>query len=697
MAQDQGLFGQLGGRYKAVQDGWAKTPTKSAYLERGSNAVPPVVTTAARDVLKTAGHIGGGIGDVFAAIAGAVVPEAVKDYAKEVMVEGYARGRNTPVGKTIVKLMKEYPDSASAIGDFFNVLGIIPATSSLIQYGKQLGGAKKNISQSGVKEGLAKTLAPNFLHNIAEQMPVHMRGGILTGDTVDLFRTLQNKFGKLPENKQKLVRTLKELYKGENKKVGTGTNFYGNAIQQVLAIMGESLDATIPALVSYLSPQKIANRRVHGVPERSINEMKRKKKEGDLLGVSGEAKMQTTIAFQNPKAPVPLLNKQDYTGPPRSLQYELPKIKEELFGGKSGVFNPVPESISNRHLAHVKAAHGLDNTQDIKILVKRPHKDSIGREVSGAGHSTGSVLQRGLANGSLLKTWKSIQTEVTKKPFKGDIPSEGMIEMMQISAGLSKSNIMKFNKAYNKNNKTNVKFGAKDILHKLVKARELRSRGIKHDTKILDTWEKNLENPMGKVRDDLGNVISNAKSPLGNAKNYNGGAHTGTTYISSNKELGGVNQIITAMIGKVEPSQRGMVYTTASDVGNLLGVGGRTGGNQMITVIPTQIVNYLKKDSYTKKGRVKHKADAKRWSNPDSKNVIKKDLKQLSETIDGMADYDVPIRLGDNVEAVKRNGKVVLIVSQIDQIEALPPSPVNDYDNFMPQFRGDIPDSLRRR
>ena len=64
---------------------------------------------------------------------------------------------------------------------------------------------------------------------------------------------------------------------------------------------------------------------------------------------------------------------------------------------------------------------------------------------------------------------------------------------------------------------------------------------------------------------------------------------------------------------------------------------------------------------------------------------------------EGMTDYDVPIRLGDWVEAVIRNGRVVLISSQVDQIEALPPSPVNDYDNFMPQFRGDIPDSLRRR
>ena len=653
MAQDQGLFGQLGIRFDNISNEFDNFSKNRKLLDT---------------YINVAGQIGGAIGDTTAAGVSAITPQPVIDFAKEILGEGYARYANSPLGKEIATQIKENPESAKLIGNTFNILGAVPVASLLKNSVKKISQGPKNIREKGKKEGLVATLTPEMFHNIAEQMPVHMRGGKSVGDVVDLFRTLQNKFGKLPANKQKLVRTLKEIATGTNKKIGTGVNFYGTSAQQILAMMGEGIDAVGPALNAYFNPQQIANRRVKAVPERSIKEIAKLRKEGRHLDADGEAAMQTTIALLNNKY-APLLNKQNYTGAPRSLQYDLPKIKEELFGGKSGVFNPIPESIANRHLAHLKVAHGLDNTQDIKILVKRPHKDLIGREVAGAGYSTGSVLQRGLANGSLLKTWKSIQTQVNKKLFKGDIPSEGMIEMMQISGGLSKSNIMKFNKAYNKNNKTKVEFGAQDILTKLVKARELRSRGLKYDKKILDTWEINLKNPMGKVRDDLGNVISNAKSPLGNAKNYNGGAHISTSYISSNKELGGMNQAITAMLGKVDPSQKGMVYTTGSDVGNLLGVGGRTGGNQVITAVPTQTVNYLKRDFYTEKKLVKHKAQKNRWTNFDSLDDIRKNQKQNKEMFEGMTDYDVPIRLGDWVEAVIRNGRVVLISSQVDQID----------------------------
>jgi len=635
--------------------------------------------------LGVAGAAGGAVGDVSAAAFEAITPQAAEDYLKDVMGEAYSRYSGTKLGKELVDLVKNNPKGAGYIGSAVNILGALPLLSSLKKYGMQAIKTPSLMKKDGLVEGGLKGLLPDFSADIAQHMPVHMRGGISIGDTADAIKAARVALGK---EVQGPTRTMGEILKGDNKAIGTGVNFYGPRLEQALSIIGEGIDGVVPALRAAMSPAALAQLEAKGITMSSLQVLNKLRREGNPLAEAGELQMQNLMYRGNSPTVPPLfkpgqpLNLEVEIGKPRSLTLEEPSLRQDIFGGLQGKFRKIPDEIADRHMNHIKNGHQLDPMKDTTVTVKRPQSEGIGEEAAGAAFKTGSTLTRGFANGSLMNAWKGIQGKVTGQKFKGDIPSEGLIELMQISGGMTKENIRKYNKLYNKQNGTKVKLGGTDILVKLMKARAVKASGRTpnvDEDKVLKAWDNN---DLSTIKDDLGNIISDRNSPNGNMRDYNGGAHTSTSHISMNKELGGLNTVFSLMMGKVK--NKGRAYATVSDVSDLKGVGGKRDSKQVMTVSPTQVINTLQKDMYTPSGRVAHKADKARFSNPTSSQAIQQGTRELEELTGWvkpkdmsdkafhkkiLAEYNPEVKGRHMVKAIKNGLSIGLVVTQNDMYE----------------------------
>ena len=526
-----------------------------------------------RRYLRAAGAAAGLFGDALAYPIEALTPQVVEDAASWAM----SKAVQSPPGQYLVNLAKENPEIAKDIGALVNILGVIPAFSMVAKGGARAVPAMtkaviENQSMVGKGKGLLKGAAkglPPAAMDVARNMNTHQRGGVV-GDLVDVYRTLT------PEGREQ-VRSLNDIRTGQNKFIGSGIPFYPNG---PISTAGEALTAIPGTIRESLSPADLALREATGMSRNSWKEMDRLVKDKDFGGLAGTESMQAQMALQSTgKMPdrlsskSPMFQKSYYTEP-LDINADLEPIKKIMF-------NRIPDDIAEQHMNHIRTVHRVNPEKQTNILMKRPEAQGIGREFAGASKTSAPIL-RGFQSGKFVKTMKNVyQTK--------ELTPENMIELHQIGASLTTANKAKMAKAMgNKNPPKTV-----DLLSNILRGRKKLLNGeklTKTEAKYLKAWD-DAGIKVSTIKDQNGNVISNKdlsqiKAPEDGKINMTG------SFLSSNKELGGVNYIMTTDLNNMKS------FITGSDASDLFGIEGPKDASNLLIAVPTQVINHTSGSKY---------------------------------------------------------------------------------------------------
>ena len=552
-----------------------------------------------RAYVRGAGAIAGGIGDLMAYPLEAITPQFVSEG-----IASLARSAiETKPGKYLMNLAKENPEIAKDLGALVNIVGIIPVARIATQSGaaglkamakaSREGKSSKQIISEGVKKSASR---PEFISDITRNMPTLQRGGPV-GDIIDAVKG---------------QRTPKEILTGTNKFVGSGLPFYPYGL---LSSGGEALGALPYAALEAVSPRALARREGTGRSLRSWPEekalLKDQKLDVNQGGRSGselmQLSMQLTTTGKLPKHMGPGTPIFDYyykTGPM--------DIDVDSVGIKSSAFKGIPDNIADRHLHHIRNAHSLNPNKKTNVLIKRPERDGIGMEFVGAKTTTAPIL-RGFNNGSLLKTYEKV--------YGSKVDPKGMIEVTQLINGLSNKNLGKLKNVLGQKKE----LSRSETFKYLLEARKKSQSGKKlsfTEKRYLNAWEE-IGNPLATIKDTKGNIISN--SNLADIVIPEDGLiHSTGSFLSSNKELGGVNYFLTTDIKNLKS------YVTGSDKADLFDMEGGKDSVQLLITVPTQVINHNSKKAY--------KFDKSRMRSKNIKHdrKAKKDMVQHRQDIKDM-------------------------------------------------------------
>jgi len=553
-----------------------------------------------RATLRTTGAGAGLFGDILAYLPEQAIKAITPDSVKEAAKEGIDYLINdTSIGRGIVELAKENPEEAKDVLNAVEITGAIPI---LGMFGKGGAEATRRVLSGGtarqrVKQGLGGALTgSSFPIMNARNMNTLVRGGMF-GDIVDLSKALAGS--------DAAKRTVGEIVRREGRGPDTGIPFYGPF--KVAGGLGEMATALPYTFANMLKPKEVAKTRATGIATGARREIE------TASNPRGSLVMQIQMRKQAGQAEPPLMKSDS----PLMLHSRL--IDEvDLFDPKNDkvirdtMFKDVPDSIATRHLDHIKVVHGQDPNVPTSFAVKPPKSDSVGRESLGL-NKTGHFLMRELNMGDLVKETAKIYgvdklspkqlvdlnqiamgitDDVAKRMAKGEGPVElldgvGEVPMM-VPTKLNQTLKVKDLKPRNA-----VKF--------VVKARAKQEAGKplnRFEKAYLEAWE-NQGSPVGTIKDGNGNVISNSnynKIPDkvdGDTITYSG------SYLSSNKELGGVNFVSTIDLNTNKN------YVTTSDASDLFGLGGGPkGAPNLIIGVPTQVIDlYSTKTVKTKSGK----------------------------------------------------------------------------------------------
>jgi|TARA_R100000458_G_scaffold57213_1_gene63072 hypothetical protein len=519
-----------------------------------------------RAYLRGAGAIAGGIGDLMAYPLEAITPQFVSEG-----IASLARSAvETEPGRYLMNLARENPEIAKDLGALINIVGVVPVARIATQSGTAGLKAMTNAIREGknpkqiVSEGVKKAASrPEFVSDIVVNMPVLQRGGPV-GDVIDAVKG---------------QRTPKEILTGTNKFVGSGLPFYPYGL---LSSGGEVLGALPYAALEAVRPSALARREETGRSLRSRTEEKQlikdQQKGVNLGGRAGMELMQLSMHLTTTGK----LPKQMGPGTPIFDHYYKTApldIDVDSAGIKGSAFKGVPDNIAERHINHIKNIHNLNPNKKTNVLIKRPERDGIGMEFAGAKTTTAPIL-RGFNNGSLINKYKRV--------YGKNVDPKGMVEITQLMNGLSNKNLKKLEDILNQK-----KVSRSKTFEYLLSARKKTQEGktlSSVERKYLDAWEE-IGNPLATVKDTNGNIISN--SNLADIVIPDDGLiHSTGSFLSSNKELGGVNYFLTTDIKNLKS------YVTGSDKADLFDMEGGKDSTQLIITVPTQVINHTSTKKY---------------------------------------------------------------------------------------------------
>ena len=542
------------------------------YTPEGVNPNADRVRTA----LRTGGAVAGLFGDMiaypFEQAADYLIPESVKKTAKEGM--DYIVN-DTALGRGVVKIAKENPEEARDVLNAVEITGAIPALGMFPKAAAEA--TRRAITASGgreaAKRGLGGALtASSFPIMNARNMNTLVTGGLL-GDAMDL--------GKAVVKSEGAERTVGDVLKGENRGPKTGIPFYGPF--KKLSGMGEMASAVPYTLSNMLSPFEAAKTRTTGIATGARREIEKSPNPRGPLGMQAQMRKQAgqvTPPLMKPDSPIMLhsriLDEVDLFDPKNDMMI------------RDTVFKDVPDSIATRHLDHIKTVHGQDPNVPTNLAVKPPKSDSVGRESLGL-NKTGHFLMRELSMGNLIGDIAKIYGVDVLNPKQ-------LIDVKQIALGINKDVAEKMSAALKVKNLT-----PKNAATFVIKARAKQAQGKplnKYEQSYLEAWEKQ-GSPVGTIRDGDKNIVSNPDyNKLPDKIKGDNITYTGS-YLSSNKELGGVNFVSTVDLNTNKN------YVTTSDASDLFGLtGGPKGAANNIIAVPTQVINlYSTKAVKTKSGK----------------------------------------------------------------------------------------------
>ena len=546
----------------------------------------------ARKFLRATGAVAGGLGDVLA-----IPVEAALDVtgATPYLAKGVQAAMEHDIGKRLIKLAKENPVIAKDIGAIVNIIGIIPAAKIVQGVGASgLKAALKSIEQGqGVKTAAvsgarAGVTALPLVGTAVKNMPTLVRGGLF-GDAKDLGKYLQSQIApKTLKGKEKLtVRKPLDIARGLDKKLGSGLPFYNTGkIGEYKSLGGELISATPSAMLQSLNPYDIARQRTIGRSRYSVKEREKlikdieNKKGTGRSGLLGSDAMQFQIALADRAGGLPKGISPD-SGFLKATYVTTPFNIVDDVAMKSSVYKHVPDDIAKYQMNHVRNIWNLDPNIKTNVLVKRPEANAVGKEFAGASSTSHAMLQN-FANGKMLKSYKKLHN--TK-----DISDTGMVEITQIALALNKSNVSKFKKSLKNIKIKSDQLTYIEIFDEVLNARRKRHSGIEltdNESIYLNNWEK-LKKPYGTVKDSNNNIISNSdisKITIPDDRII----HGTSSFLSSQKELGGVNFIASTNLKTMK------TYVGGSDASDLQGAIAK-GATQLVVMVPPSVIKHNKK------------------------------------------------------------------------------------------------------
>ena len=575
--------------------------------------------------LRSAGAGAGLFGDALAypieAAVGAITPDVVKD--------AFKKGVNWVVnessaGKAVMKLAKDNPEYAKDIMDGLNIAGAIPVLKIFSKagiMGIQAAVGGKSVASAAIG---SSTLPRTVVRN----MPTLQTGGMF-GTGVDLYKNLRNRLKPYDSKTQESIRSLDEIRSGTGKTSQTGLPFYAKGpVSKILSTSGELLSALPSALRNLTSPKKLASYGATGMSARAIaHELK---DTDSPLAKTGTVTMQAQMREQH-GFPTPKLMKDNspYMMNARLAKFDLhnEKLIPEI---NKVMFKDVPEDIAARHLNHIKAIHNINPDSPAILSIKPPKTNAVAREAVGA--ERGHHFIRSLTQGDLMDVYR-------KAHGVKEIDPRGMVELTQISMGMSKQVVKDMSKILNVKS-----LNQKKLIDTVINARaKINTRSnvplSKREASVLQAWQK-LGSPIGRVKDANGRIVSNKK--FSDIPEIEGNTLTTSgSYLSKSKEMGGVNFVLTHDL------KRNRSYTTTSDGSDLAGIGGGPKNSPtLIVAVPTQEIIHGSKNTVTLKSgkelnmRVnKERLDQKR---PNQEKQAQEGLKDLQK------ETGMPIKKGES-------------------------------------------------
>lgn len=512
-----------------------------------------------RAALRTGGAVAGLFGDMlaypFEQAASYVIPESFKKTAKEGM--DYVIN-DTALGRGVVKIAKENPEEAKDVLNAVEMLGAVPAFGMFAKAGSgAVLQAMTPTTTIGQKLGGALEGSSLPMMN-ARNMNTLVVGGML-GDAVDLVKAVAGSKG--------AKRTVGDVIRRKNRGPDTGVSFYGPL--KVVSGAAEMATSLPYAFANMLNPFEVAKTRTTGIATGARREIETASNPRGPLVMQAQMRrqaLQDEPPLMTPKQPI-MLHSRLIDG------VDLNSPKNDMLI-RDTMFKDVPDSIATRHLDHIKAVHKQDPNAPTQLAVKPPKSDSVGRESLGLNR-TGHFLMRELSMGNIVSDTAKIYGVKTLSPRQ-------LIDLQQIALGITNNVAKRMGKGKVKDLKP------RDAVKFVVRARAKQQMGKplnRFEKAYLEAWEKQ-GSPVGTIRDGNKNVVSNPDyNKIPDKVEGDALTHTGS-YLSSNKELGGVNYVSTVDL------KTNKNYVTTSDASDLGGItGGPKGSPNLIIAVPTQVVD----------------------------------------------------------------------------------------------------------
>lgn len=249
----------------------------------------------------------------------------------------------------------------------------------------------------------------------------------------------------------------------------------------------------------------------------------------------------------------------------------------------------IPNKVTNRFVKHlVDGPHVKQNSNELyEYQVKGLDTSRTAGIKESEGFRKGSMLVRAFNKGDSEDTITSFDSYIKAvRGSKGgtDLSPEESIEFLQLAATLNKDNVNTLNSALRAFNPKAKPMDARQMLDVLAKARHYERTGSrkmsqkqKDIVRAFDSQLKLKNITMSQVTDDAGRAVGNAD--FSKIKKPEGNVFAQSWFLSSQKELGGVNQ---AMVMDITNKTN---YSMISDGHDIFGEA-PLGGHHLITAQP---------------------------------------------------------------------------------------------------------------
>jgi len=510
-----------------------------------------------------------------------------EDQLKQLGELGYGVASFAPVTGEIIaaKEAKELFEEGSYGMGMFTALGAVPIVGSVLR--PALKGAK------ALMETPIMSSAKNVVNQTAANMPTTIKG-FYEGNPIGSFaRDFTAEVGGAVRTRTDAgARAFQDLWGVSATKVQDIFGA-GKPAQRILSKTQKEADEL---------RKRGLNKEADKVIKKGETAARKTGQDSEFTGLSIEAQMSPKI--------IPVEERGALANSVYGLNYfsrgvaqsDTAKLASEIGNGnRVAEAGKIPDNVTNQFVNHLTKGPHVGRTDELyEFQVKAMDTSRTVGRVEAEGFKRGSMLVRAFNTGSAgsknKTTFQLYSDRVNKLNKQKEIQPEEAIEFLQLAATMNNRNTNTLNKMLKSS------FSNKKLLEEvsLGRAQVRAGKTVPPERlKVLNAFEEAVRGDkigMSKVTDDAGNQVggldfSKIKKPEGNVKAQ-------SYYLSAQKELGGVNQM---MVMDIKNKTN---YSMMSDGHDIFGEA-PLGGHHLVTAQP------IVKRSWNDTGfTVQHKAKA---------------------------------------------------------------------------------------